>query len=108
MRIATSMFCSKKSSRLPDFAGNNAFNTLGNLARHPRAGLFVPDFERGDALLLACDTTIHYDGEELASFRGAERLVSFDVRQGVYFANFIPFVWTAPKPGPQVDRTGNW
>jgi predicted pyridoxine 5'-phosphate oxidase superfamily flavin-nucleotide-binding protein len=38
--------------RVPDYAGNNMFNTLGNLLVEPRAGLLFPDFERGDALLL--------------------------------------------------------
>ena len=38
--------------RMPDYAGNNMFNTLGNLLADPRAGLLFPDFERGDALLL--------------------------------------------------------
>jgi uncharacterized protein len=38
--------------RMPDYAGNNMFNTLGNLLVEPRAGLLFPDFERGDALLL--------------------------------------------------------
>ncbi|MGE3344816.1 MAG: pyridoxamine 5'-phosphate oxidase family protein [Vicinamibacterales bacterium] len=30
--------------RVPDYPGNNMFNTLGNFVRHPRAGLTVPDF----------------------------------------------------------------
>jgi uncharacterized protein len=93
---------------LPDFAGNNAFNTLGNLARYPRAGLLFPDFERGDVLLLACDAEIRWDGDDLARFAGAERLVSFAVRSGWYFSRFMPFRWTTPQPGPQVDRTGAW
>jgi predicted pyridoxine 5'-phosphate oxidase superfamily flavin-nucleotide-binding protein len=33
-----------------DYPGNNMFNTLGNLAGHPRAGLLFVDFERGDLL----------------------------------------------------------
>ena len=37
---------------VPDYVGNNMFNTLGNLLVEPRAGLLFPDFERGDALLL--------------------------------------------------------
>ena len=37
---------------VPDYAGNNYFNTLGNLLLNPRAGLLVPNFESGDLLLL--------------------------------------------------------
>lgn len=36
----------------PDFSGNAMFNTLGNLLVHPRAGLLLVDFERGDTLQL--------------------------------------------------------
>lgn len=93
---------------MPDFAGNNAFNTLGNLARYPRAGLLFPDFDRGDVLLLACDAEIRWEGEDLTHFAGAERLVVFRVRSGLYFRNFMPFRWTAPVPGPQSDKTGTW
>lgn len=39
--------------RIPDYAGNSMFNTLGNLARDPRAGLLFVDFERGELLQLA-------------------------------------------------------
>lgn len=35
---------------LPDYRGNNFFNTLGNLALNPRIGLAVPDFSSGDLL----------------------------------------------------------
>ena len=38
---------------LPDFSGNQFFNTLGNLALEPRAGLLIPDFASGDLLQVA-------------------------------------------------------
>jgi uncharacterized protein len=93
---------------MPDFAGNNAFNTLGNLARYPRAGLLVPDFESGDALMLACRTQIHWDGPLLARFAGAERMLVLHVQSGRYFPQYMPFQWTKPLPGPHVERTGSW
>jgi predicted pyridoxine 5'-phosphate oxidase superfamily flavin-nucleotide-binding protein len=90
---------------MPDFAGNNAFNTLGNLARYPRAGLLFPDFASGDVLLLACTTQIFWDGPELARFHGAERLVALSVQSGWHFPRFMPFQWSEPVPGPQVEKT---
>ena len=36
-----------------DYPGNNMFNTLGNLAEYPRAGLLFVDFESGDLLQLS-------------------------------------------------------
>jgi len=38
--------------RIPDFGGNSMFNTLGNFASYPHAGLAFIDFERGRILQL--------------------------------------------------------
>ncbi|MEM9116052.1 MAG: pyridoxamine 5'-phosphate oxidase family protein [Myxococcota bacterium] len=35
---------------IPDYAGNNMFNTLGNLVREPRSGLLFIDFATGSLL----------------------------------------------------------
>jgi predicted pyridoxine 5'-phosphate oxidase superfamily flavin-nucleotide-binding protein len=37
---------------VPDFRGNDFYNTLGNVRLLPRAGLLFIDFERGDLLML--------------------------------------------------------
>lgn len=42
----------------PDYAGNALFNTLGNLAGYPRAGLLFVDFANGDLLQLSGRTRI--------------------------------------------------
>jgi len=78
---------------LPDYAGNNAFNTLGNLARFPRAGLLFPNFESGDVLQLTCDAEILWDPAVIARFAGAQRVVRFIVRSGSYFPRRLPFDW---------------
>jgi ferredoxin-NADP reductase len=63
----------------PDYAGNNHFNTLGNLLLDPRAGLLFVDFERGDLLQLTGTAEIEWEPEELERFPGAKRLVRFRV-----------------------------
>jgi len=78
---------------MPDYAGNNAFNTLGNLARYPRAGLLFPSFENGDVLSLTCDAEILWDPAVIARFAGAQRVVRFAVRSGHYFPGRLPFHW---------------
>lgn len=93
---------------MPDFAGNNAFNTLGNLARHPSAGLLFPDFVSGDLLSLGCDAEIVWEGSELEHFSGAERLIQFHVRGGSWLRGYMPFDWSAAQPGPHTERTGQW
>jgi predicted pyridoxine 5'-phosphate oxidase superfamily flavin-nucleotide-binding protein len=63
----------------PDYAGNMMYNTLGNIAAHPRAGLLVPDFATGGALLLSGRAAIVWDRARVEAVPGAERLVEFEV-----------------------------
>lgn len=49
--------------RIPDYAGNNFFNTIGNLLCNPRVGLLFVDFETGGLLHLAGRSEIRWSGE---------------------------------------------
>jgi uncharacterized protein len=93
---------------LPDFAGNNAFNTLGNLVHYPRAGVLFADFARGDVLTLAAEAEIVWDGPEVAAFAGARRLLRLRVREGLWFREALPFVWSEAEQAPQLARTGTF
>src|SRR5262249_21863773 len=68
----------------PDFAGNSSFNTFGNLAVNPHAGLLFVDFVAGNALTLIGQAEIVWDGPELAAFAGAQRLLRVTVEEGVW------------------------
>jgi predicted pyridoxine 5'-phosphate oxidase superfamily flavin-nucleotide-binding protein len=68
------------SLSIPDFSGNSFFNTLGNLAINPMAGLVFIDFKSGDLLQLSGDTAIVLDSPDIARFEGAERLWRFHPR----------------------------
>lgn len=46
--------------RIPDYAGNNFFNTIGNLLENPRIGLVFIDFETGGLLHLSGRATIDW------------------------------------------------
>ena len=46
-----------------DYPGNNMFNTLGNIARYPRCGLLLLDFDSGDMVQLAADAELVQSGE---------------------------------------------
>jgi predicted pyridoxine 5'-phosphate oxidase superfamily flavin-nucleotide-binding protein len=63
----------------PDYAGNMMFNTLGNLAANPRAGLLFIDWASGATLQLSGAAEILWDDPRIATFAGAERLVRFRV-----------------------------
>jgi len=45
----------------PDYAGNNHYNTIGNLIMDPRAGMLFVNFERGSMLQLTGTTHIDWD-----------------------------------------------
>ena len=47
--------------RIPDYSGNGMFNTLGNFAVNPRAGILIPDFENGRTLQLTGRAEVHWD-----------------------------------------------
>lgn len=79
---------------VPDFSGNRLFNTLGNLALDPRAGLLFVDFVNGDLVYIAADAQIIWDGAELAGFAGAERLLRLHVREVRRSPGVLPFRWS--------------
>jgi ferredoxin-NADP reductase/predicted pyridoxine 5'-phosphate oxidase superfamily flavin-nucleotide-binding protein len=79
----------------PDYAGNNHFNTLGNLALDARAGLLFVDFATGSLLQLTGHTTIDWDSEAVARIPGARRLVIFDVEEVVELPRALPLRWDA-------------
>jgi len=65
-----------------DYPGNNMFNTLGNLAVQPRAGLLFLDFENGATLQLTGRALLDRDPGKVASFRGARGVVvSFEIEE---------------------------
>ena len=93
---------------IPDFAGNRLFNTLGNLTLEPRAGLLFVDFNHGDLLYLATRAEIVWDGDELASFTGAERLLRFTVNEVLHVPGSLALRWAPVAPSPFVANTGAW
>ncbi|WP_437587622.1 flavin-nucleotide-binding protein [Sorangium sp. So ce1000] len=92
----------------PDFMGNFAFNTLGNLALFPRAGVLFVDFASGGVLSLTGEADVLWDGPELSAFAGAQRLLRFRVAEGVWREDAVPLRWSAPAAAPQLAATGSW
>jgi uncharacterized protein len=66
---------------IPDYSGNKMFNTLGNLAANPQAGLLIPDFQSGAALQLSGRAQILWDDPRMKEFTGAQRLLAFDIER---------------------------
>lgn len=93
---------------VPDFNGNRFFNTLGNLAVHPRAGLLFIDFDSGDLLHLAVTAEIVWNGPEVEAFEGAERLMRFHVTHALRRPAALPLRWGDAALSPHLAGTGQW
>jgi hypothetical protein len=83
----------------PDYAGNNHFNTIGNLLLDPRAGLLFVDFATGSLLQLTGHTTIDWDSEAVARIPAARRLVYFEIEEIVELPAALPLRWDAGDEG---------
>ncbi|HET9931952.1 MAG TPA: pyridoxamine 5'-phosphate oxidase family protein [Polyangiaceae bacterium] len=78
---------------LPDYRGNFLFNTLGNIEVNPRAGLVCCDFETGDLLTLTGTAKVIWQGAEIATFDGAERLLELEVEEYVLLGGGLGQTW---------------
>jgi predicted pyridoxine 5'-phosphate oxidase superfamily flavin-nucleotide-binding protein len=63
----------------PDYAGNNMFNTLGNIAVNPSVGLMFFDFESGRELQLTGRATVDWDPERAKAYKSAMRVIDVDI-----------------------------
>ena len=85
---------------IPDYSGNMMFNTLGNIAANPKAGLLFFDFESNRLLQLTGQAKIVWDDAQIAHYAGAERLVVFNTEQVIETKNALPFAWTFHSYSP--------
>ena len=72
-----------RTLRIPDYSGNNMFQTLGNITADPRVGLLFVDFETGTTLQLTGRATILWDRKEFDQLKGAERALRVEIEQAV-------------------------
>jgi uncharacterized protein len=93
---------------IPDFIGNNHFNTFGNLELNPHAGLLFVNFDQGDLLYLTGTAEVIWEGTEILAYEGAERLVRFQLEQGYRVQGSLPLHWSDPEFSPFLDRMGSW
>ncbi len=83
----------------PDYAGNNLFNTIGNLLVDPRAGLLFVDFEQGNLLQLTGRATVDFAPPSSTGEKGARRLVWFEIEAAVELRGVLPLRWESPGAG---------
>lgn len=76
--------------RIPDYAGNSLFNSLGNLLVDPRIALAIPNLKTGTILEITGTATIEWhDRDEDDSTGGTHR-----------FVDITPTAWRTEKGGP--------
>ena len=93
---------------IPDFAGNQFFNTLGNLVATGRAGLLFPDFEIGDLLQLSGAAEVLFDAPRAAAFAGAERLWRVRAERVVRRRGALRWRGAVEEVSRFVEATGTW
>jgi predicted pyridoxine 5'-phosphate oxidase superfamily flavin-nucleotide-binding protein len=99
---------SSQTLTIPDFSGNGHFNTFGNLAMNPRAGLLFIDFAQGSILHLTGRAEVIWEGAEISTYVGAERLLRFHLEQGDRVEDSLPLRWSAPEFSPFLQPMGVW
>lgn len=93
---------SGKKIAFPDFDGNGAFMSLGNILINPHVGLLFIDFSDGARLRVNGKASIHETGEMMALFPKADRVVVVDIEQAVpNCAKHIPRLSFAEHTGDE-------
>ncbi|GGA28654.1 FAD-binding oxidoreductase [Neptunicoccus cionae] len=85
---------------IPDYPGNNFFNTIGNLLLDPRIGLVFVDFESGGLLHISGTASIDWtptDNKDAA----AQRLINVTIDAVVDRPNALSLRWTRDNDGLQ-------
>ncbi|WP_109435099.1 pyridoxamine 5'-phosphate oxidase family protein [Aquimarina sp. AU119] len=93
-----------RTLKIPDYTGNNLFNTLGNFLEYPKAGLLFIDYEKGHSLQLSGNVELLLDQEtssDIEKTTGTGRYWLFKTKHWIQtqnhnkvdwkFINFSPF-----------------
>lgn len=92
----------------PDFSGNLHFNTVGNILLNPKAGFLFVDFDSGDLVYMTGQGEIIWDGEQIETFVGAERLIRFHTEKVIRVEGSLPLQFQFGEYSPMLERTGSW
>jgi uncharacterized protein len=87
--------------RVPDYAGNSLFMTLGNFAIDSRASLAVVDFDRGRVLSLSGSAQLDFDADDPHQLTGGtRRFWDFAVREWILFELPLDVRWELLDASP--------
>ncbi len=93
-----------KKLRIPDFSGNNMFNTLGNFESYPHAGLIFINFTNGRLLQLSGMPKILWDYDDPHNESGgSNRYWEFTINQ--WRSSYIPEHFTLLYKSEYLDSS---
>lgn len=81
------------SLTFPDYAGNNLFQTLGNLTIEPAVGLLFIDWQVGRTLQISGRAEVIWDQERIDRWPRAQRLVDVRIDAVIDRASGSPLRW---------------
>lgn len=91
--------------RIPDFAGNSMFNTLGNFTSYPFAGLIFIDFDHGKLLQLTGKAEILWDMDDpQKETGGTRRYWQFDITSWQESTLPYRFAWELLDESPHIPE----
>jgi predicted pyridoxine 5'-phosphate oxidase superfamily flavin-nucleotide-binding protein len=90
----------ERTLRIPDYSGNNMFQTLGNIAADPRVGLLFVEFDTGTTLQLTGKALLLWDRPDFADLKGAERAVEIQIEEIVETRGHGPLGWRFREYSP--------
>lgn len=83
--------------RIPDYAGNNFFNTIGNLLNNPNVALLFIDFQSGSLLHLSGEAQIDWDLpsaiDSLTTDTGAQRFIDITIHKVIERPGALGLRW---------------
>jgi hypothetical protein len=86
---------------IPDYVGNSMYNTLGNFAVHPRAGLTFVDFDHGRQLQLTGEVELRFDVQSESDLTGGTgRWWAFRPRRWIASSWNQPLAWKYVDASP--------
>lgn len=94
---------------IPDYAGNNFFNTFGNILNDPRTGVLIPNFQTGDLLTLNGKAEVVLNDPAGTELYGSHRYLVFTPDKIRRANNAFPFTHTLTEysttpPQPENSR----
>ncbi len=84
--------------RIPDYAGNNFFNTIGNLLENPAIGLVFVDFETGGLLHLSGSATVDWNPKDNQD-PDAQRMIDVTIEAVVERPAALSLRWSRDDEG---------